>query len=59
MPIIHDFLHIAPPALHIMLELVVTFYRNVENMCKEKDRGNLGERDDELNDSWQALSIEA
>ena len=42
-----------------MLELVVTFYRNVENMCKEKDRGNLGERDDELNDSWQALSIEA
>ena len=58
LPIIHDIKHIVPPILHIMLGLVVRFYRNVENLCRRRDQGNLGERDEELNDNWQGLSIE-
>lgn len=41
LPIIHDLTHVVPPVLHIMLGLVVRFYRSIEDLCKKCDQTSL------------------
>ncbi len=47
-----------PPILHIMLGLVVHFYRSLEDLCRKSDQSTLGERDEGLNDRWEEMSVE-
>ena len=48
--------HVVPPALHILLGLVVRYFNLLELECRKLDRGNLEEQDLVHNTEWQLAS---
>ncbi|KAJ8018545.1 hypothetical protein HOLleu_43399 [Holothuria leucospilota] len=56
LPVITDVCNIVPPSLHILLGLVVRYYRMLEIHCRQIDATSLGERDHELYVEWERVS---
>ena len=56
LPIVTDIDNIIPPSLHILLGLVVRYYKYLETYCRSVDQGSLRERDEELFLEWERAS---
>lgn len=56
LPLPHDLNQIVPPALHILLGLVVRYFKLLEEECRRLDQGDLEERNAELHNIWQRES---
>ncbi|XP_072022414.1 uncharacterized protein [Amphiura filiformis] len=59
LPLVTDVDHVIPPSLHILLGLVVRYFKLLELECRNLDHGNLQQRDLEQFDKWQEASEEA
>lgn len=57
LPLATDVDHIIPPSLHILLGLVVRFFKDLEKDCARIDNGELTGFD--LYDNWQEVSMQA
>ena len=60
-PLPFDILQIVPPSLHIILGLVVRFFKHIEEKCKQLDQGTAQDHDvhdvqDVEDEQWQADS---
>ena len=56
LPLPFDILQIVPPSLHILLGLVVRYFKKIEEKCRQIDQGNVQDRDTELYNEWQSQS---
>lgn len=59
LPISSSIINIVPPSLHILLGLVVRYFKLLEDHCRNIDQSSLGERDAELYEEWEEISVAA
>ena len=58
-PLPEDIEHIIPPALHIILGLVVRYFKLLEEKCRKLDQSGVHCEDEDLYNTWQLCSEKA
>ena len=56
LPLPFDILQIVTQSLHLLLGLVVRYFKKIEEECRQIDQGNVQDHDTELYNKWQSQS---
>ncbi|XP_072023493.1 uncharacterized protein [Amphiura filiformis] len=56
LPLPSDLLQIVPPSLHILLGLVVRYFKLIEKKCQHLDQGDMQDGVEQLDSSWRTIS---